>query len=116
MGRGSLGQVLWECCDHEFGVGDFIGWLELLYLSGLMAVVCLFVLFRCCCFVTIVHSTVQQRWMRCKRFIMTISGKQSVVSPGQGSEEDTESLDTSSIIEHSPESMISSGPSCGDEK
>jgi hypothetical protein len=25
MGRGSLGQVLWECCDHELGIWDAIG-------------------------------------------------------------------------------------------
>jgi hypothetical protein len=41
--RGSLGQVLWECCDsdHELGVWFVIGWFVILYLCGWRGVVCL---------------------------------------------------------------------------
>jgi hypothetical protein len=33
-GKGELGPGAWECCDHELGVWDVIGWLEMLYLTG----------------------------------------------------------------------------------
>jgi hypothetical protein len=87
----SLGQVLWECCDHELGVRDVIGWLWMLYLSGLWALVCLFVLFRCCCLGLIVNKTVQRR-IRLKRLMMMMTdGKQLDVGGGASfSEENTD--------------------------